>query len=137
MKTKEKEMQTCSADGTEMGASVTLPRIWRHRRSLPAACAKTPASLAKRGFRKETHYPLLPPSGLSAYLPQSIFSSQTSALLSIHLYPTRSSPHLHISIPLSLPNSHAPQSSSFPLRLDRAIITPPPIYTQPVIFHLL
>lgn len=116
VKSKEKEMQTCSADGTEVGASVTLPRIWRHRCSLPATSAKTPASLAKRGFRKETHYPLLPPSGLSAYLPQSIFSLETSAhLLSIHLYHTRSSAHLHISIPLSLPHSHAPRSSSFPL----------------------
>ena len=64
-----------SADGTDAGAPVTLTGIWQHRRPLPASCAKTPASLAKWGFHKETRYPLLLPSGLHHIFPSPLFSS--------------------------------------------------------------
>lgn len=64
-----------SADGTEVGASVTLTGIWQPRCPLPASCAKTPASLAKWGFHKETRYPLLPSSGRHHILLSPPFSS--------------------------------------------------------------
>lgn len=100
-----------SADGTEVGASVTLKGIWQHQRPLPASCAKTPASLAKRGFHQETLYPLRLPSGLHHNFPSPLFSSQTSShFLSVHLYHTQSAPHLCFrhSIPHTLCSSPSP-----------------------------
>lgn len=138
--------------------------LWQRPCPVPASCAKTRASLAKRGSHKKTPLPsplALWPSPISILPHSPVFwllhiscslelcLSITSLTICLSSLPVTNislssytwSSSLHYSVPTSL--SHSLLSSFIPtlpfstLGLDRAIITLPPIYSQPVIFHLV
>lgn len=71
------------------------------------------------------------------FLPDPSTPHFLSTLIFLLIYPPPSPLFPHVSLSHSLLSYFLPSLSFSTIGLDRAIITLPPIYSQPVIFHLL